>query len=177
MDPEERTSIVEFLRKEQANAVALYFQYKGYHWNVAGPLFHDLHTLFDENAGKVLETVDDLAERQRILGMPADYTLERLREASNLTAEEKLPSSPKEMVEHLVTSHRVVIHGLKKGFELADRLKDPGTADLFTRTVLTHEKMEWFLRELLETPSSILEGGGLGSVVLPRKEVSIPAGR
>jgi starvation-inducible DNA-binding protein len=169
--------MVDFLRREQANAVALYLQYKGYHWNVAGPLFHDLHTMFDENAKRVLETVDDLAERQRILGMPAEYTLDGLRKASNLTTEEKLPSSPKEMVERLAASHRLVIHDLKKGFEFADRRGDPGTADLFTRVVLTHEKMEWFLRELLESPHPVLEGMGLGTVILPGKEVSIPTGR
>lgn len=177
MDRKERMSMIDFLRREQANAVALYLQYKGYHWNVAGPLFHDLHTMFDENAKLVLETVDDLAERQRILGMPAEYTLEKLRQSSNLMGEEKLPSSPKEMVERLVSSHRLVIDDLKKGFGLADRIGDPGTADLFTRVVLTHEKMEWFLRELLESPTPVLEGMGLGSVVLPGKEVTVSAGR
>jgi starvation-inducible DNA-binding protein len=169
--------MIDFLRREQANAVQLYLQYKGYHWNVAGPLFHDLHTMFDDHSKQVFETIDDLAERQRILGAPAEYTLENLRQASNLVVEEKLPSNPKEMVERLVSSHRLVIQDLKKGFELADRAGDPGTADLFTRVVLTHEKMEWFLRELLESPSPVLEGLGLGSVMMPRKEVSIPTGR
>jgi starvation-inducible DNA-binding protein len=177
MDRKEKASIIGFLRGEQASAVALYLQYKGYHWNVAGPLFHDLHTLFDENAKTVLETVDDLAERQRILGMPAEYTLDRLRQGSNLRVDEKLPSSPKEMVERLVSSHRLVILNLKKGFELADRFGDPGTADLFTRVILVHEKMEWFLRELLEGPSPLLEGFGLGPTLMPEKEVSVPAGR
>jgi starvation-inducible DNA-binding protein len=177
MDRKERPSMVEFLRREQANAVQMYLQYKGYHWNVAGPLFHDLHILFDEHAKQVFETIDDLAERQRILGAPAEYTLQTLRQASNLMAEEKLPPNPKEMVERLVSSHRIVIQDLRKGFELADRTGDPGTADLLTRVVLVHEKLEWFLRELLESPSPVLEGTGLGSVITPRKELSIHAGR
>jgi len=177
MDRKERPSVVEILRREQANAVQLYLQYKGYHWNVAGPLFRDLHLMFDEHAKQVFETIDDLAERQRILGMPAEYTLPALQQASTLGVEEKLPANPKEMVEHLVSSHRLVIQDLKKGFELADRLGDPGTADLLTRVVLLHEKMEWFLRELLENPSPVLEGTGLGPVITPRKELSIHAGR
>jgi len=169
--------MVEFLRREQANAVEMYFQYKGYHWNVAGPLFHDLHLMFDDHAKQVFETIDDLAERQRILGAPAEYTLPALRQASMLGAEEKLPANPKEMVERLVTAHRIVIHDLKKAFELAARMGDPGTADLLTRVVLLHEKLEWFLRELLERPSMVLEGTGLGPVIMPRKESSIHAGR
>ncbi|HEY1198032.1 MAG TPA: DNA starvation/stationary phase protection protein [Thermoplasmata archaeon] len=153
MDRKESSSIVETLRREQANAVQLYLQYKGYHWNVSGPSFHDLHLLFDAHATQVFEMIDELAERQRILGAPAGYTLEALRQASNLVVEEKLPPTPREMVEHLVASHRRVMGGLKKGFELADRLGDPGTADLFARFVQVHEKMEWFLRELLENPA------------------------
>jgi starvation-inducible DNA-binding protein len=151
MDRKESSSIIESLRREQANAVQLYLQYKGYHWNVAGPSFHNLHLLFDAHASQVFEAIDDLAERQRILGAPAEYTLEAMRKASNLVVEEKLPPTPRGMVEHLLASHRQVIGGLKKGIELADRLEDPGTADLFTRFVQAHEKMEWFLRELLES--------------------------
>jgi starvation-inducible DNA-binding protein len=177
MDRKEKPSVVECLRREQANAVQLYLQYKGYHWNVMGPLFHDLHTMFDENAKQVLDTVDDLAERQRILGAPAEYTLETLQHASSLLVEEKLPENPKEMVERLVASHRLVIRDLKKGFELADRSGDPGTADLLTRVVQVHEKLEWFLRELLESHSPVLEGIGLAPVIVPGKEVSIPTGR
>jgi len=150
MDRKESSPLIEALRREQANAVQLYLQYKGYHWNVSGPSFHDLHLLFDAHATQVFEMIDELAERQRILGAPADYTLEALRQASNLVVEEKLPSNPREMVEHLVTSHRRVIDGLKKGIEVADGRGDPGTADLLTRFLQTHEKMEWFLREILE---------------------------
>jgi starvation-inducible DNA-binding protein len=177
MERKERISVAESLRREQANAVQLYLQYKGYHWNVAGPWFHDLHTMFDENAKHVLDTVDELAERQRILGVPAEYTLEQLRKASTLMVEEKLPANPKEMVERLVASHRLVIQGVKKGFELADQQTDPGTADLFTRIVQVHEKMEWFLRELLENPSMVLEGIGLGPAITPGKAMPIPTGR
>jgi len=177
MDRKEKLTVVECLRQEQANAVQLYLQYKGYHWNVAGPFFHDLHIMFDENAKHVLDTVDELAERQRILGMPAEYTLKQLLQSSTVMEEEKLPTNPKEMVEHLVLTHRLVIRGLKKGFELADRVSDLGTADLCTRLVQLHEKMEWFLRELLESPSPVLEGIAMGPVVSPRKEVPIPTGR
>jgi starvation-inducible DNA-binding protein len=177
MEPKEGTKVIESLRREQANAMQLYLQYKGYHWNVAGPLFRDLHTMFDENAKHVLESVDELAERQRILGAPAEYTLEQLRRATSLVVEEKLPSSPKEMVERLVTSHRLVIQELKKAFEVADRLGDPGTADLFTRIVQIHEKMEWFLRELLESPSPVLEGIGVAPAYPTAKSVPISAGR
>jgi len=177
VERKEKPSVVESLRREQANAVQLYLQYKGYHWNVAGPMFRDLHTMFDENAARVLETVDDLAERQRILGVPAEYSLEQLRLSSSMVVEERPPSNPKEMVERLVASHRLVIRDMKKGYALANGQGDLGTADMFTRFVQVHEKMEWFLRELLESPSPVLEGIGVAPVFLHGKEAPIPTGR
>lgn len=174
MERKTKSAVIDSLRREQANAVKLYLQYKGYHWNVAGPLFHDLHLMFDDNATHVLATVDDLAERQRILGMPAEYTLEQLRLSASLPVEAKLPKNPKEMVERLVASHRMVLQELKKGVELADKDGDPGTMDLLTRIVTVHEKMEWFLRELLETPSPALEGISVAPVYGPRREMPLP---
>lgn len=142
------------MAREQANAVQLYLQYKGYHWNVAGPLFRELHLLFDEHAGKVLDMVDPLAERQRMLGFPAAYRGTDLRAASNLPNEEELPRSPREMVERLMVCHRVIIEGMHAGFRSAESDGDPGSADLFARMIQEHQKMEWFLRELAsDTPS------------------------
>lgn len=139
--------VVEHLRREQANAIELYLQYKGYHWNVAGPLFRELHLLFDEHAEVVFETIDPLAERQRMLGAAAPYTLEEVRHAATLPAERDLPGSPREMLERLLTAHRIVLEGLHDGFKAAELQSDPGSADLFARFVQAHQKMEWFLRE------------------------------
>ncbi len=100
-----------------------------------------------------------------------------MQRSATVMAEEKLPVQPKDMVEHLVLSHRLMIRELKRGYELSDQEGDLGTADLCTRLVQIHEKMEWFLRELLESPSPVLEGIGIGPVVSPRKESLIPSGR
>ncbi len=170
MESSENSRLIECLRREQANATQLYLQYKGYHWNVAGPLFHDLHLLFDDHARAVLETVDPLAERQRMLGAPAEYTLETLSRHAVVGSDLHVPASPREMVERLLDSHQLVVRGLKTAVELAMRLGDPGSADLLTRTVVVHEKMEWFLREVLEARPSALEGAAFGGALDRRIE-------
>ncbi len=151
------TPVLSHLLREQANAVQLYLQYKGYHWNVAGPLFRELHLLFDEHAATVFGTIDALAERQRMLGAPAAYTLEDLRSASTLPAEGTLPGSTREMLARLLAAHRTIIEGMHAGFKAADVEGDPGTADLFARFVQSHQKMEWFLRELASEPPVVAE--------------------
>jgi starvation-inducible DNA-binding protein len=169
----EPSAVIVHLRREQANAVELYLQYKGYHWNVAGPLFRELHLLFDEHAGQVFEMIDALAERERMLGAPAPYTLEEIRQYATLPAERSLPGTPREMLTRLLHAHRIVIDGMHAGFRAAESAGDPGSADLFARFVQAHQKMEWFLREqahervtVPETEESravkVAEPGGLG---------------
>lgn len=171
MESHHPSQVIECLRHEEANAVQLYLQYKGYHWNVRGPQFHDLHLMFDDQAKLVLETVDQLAERQRILGATAPYDLEALGRSSQLAVDARLPSSGKEMVEHLVEAHRHIIRNLKAGFELSTELHDPGTADLLTRCLVVHEKLEWFLRELLDSRSDFFESLSVGPTAVRGRAV------
>lgn len=170
--PRTRTpSVIPHLLREQANAVHLYLQYKGYHWNVAGPLFRDLHLLFDEHAGMVFETIDPLAERQRMLGGAAQYTMADLSAASVLPKETGLPPTTRGMVERLIEAHREVIKGMHEGFKAAELAEDPGTADLFARFVQAHEKMEWFLREIASGAPAVPEEGG--RMVLPLEKGTV----
>jgi len=143
------SSVLSHLLREQANAVQLYLQYKGYHWNVTGPRFRDLHLLFDEHAGTVFEMIDALAERQRMLGARAPYTMSEMGTATSLPKETSLPDTPRAMIDRLLAAHRSILEGMHRGFEAAEADSDPGTADLFAGYLRAHEKMEWFLRELI----------------------------
>jgi starvation-inducible DNA-binding protein len=48
--------VVMHLQRQLANAFVLHANYKRYHWQAYGPLFRDLHLLFDELATAVLGT-------------------------------------------------------------------------------------------------------------------------
>src|SRR5688572_273281 len=75
--------VVEHLQRQVANALVLYLNYKHYHWQTYGPMFRDLHLLFDEFATAVLDTVDEFAERVRMIGQdPVAAPQEMLQTAS-----------------------------------------------------------------------------------------------
>ncbi|HBE30474.1 MAG TPA: DNA starvation/stationary phase protection protein, partial [Cyanobacteria bacterium UBA11368] len=44
----QQTGLVTALNRQQANALIAYLNYKKYHWLTFGPLFRDLHLLFEE---------------------------------------------------------------------------------------------------------------------------------
>jgi starvation-inducible DNA-binding protein len=133
--------IIQALQRQVANAFVLYANYKHYHWQTYGPLFRDLHKLFDQLAEDVLPTLDELAERVHLIAA-ADL-------ASVAAAAPH--STMREMVEEADRNLLVVIKEMRQAAKVADEHGDPGTVDIFSRLVQIHEKHEWFMRDMLRT--------------------------
>lgn len=142
--------VVQELRLQAANAFVLYANYKHYHWQTYGPLFRDLHKLFDRLANDVLPTLDELAERVRMIGQdPPGHLLEAADLASVGVAAPGL--TMREMAEEADRHLLVVIGEMRRAAKVADEHGDPGTVDVFSRVVQIHEKHEWWMRDLLRT--------------------------
>ncbi len=142
------TDLVKSLNRQQANALVFYLNYKKYHWLSYGPLFRDLHLLFEEHGNEILATIDELAERSLIMeGKPVADPEEYLKSATIQPSRGNL--TLKAMVEEAIVNHDRVIKELHEDAETATQANDIGTADLYTRLVQTHQKQRWFLREIL----------------------------
>src|SRR5690348_9284886 len=61
-------AITEALNPLIADSFALYVKLKNFHWHLSGRHFRDYHLLFDEQAEKVLASIDLMAERVRRIG-------------------------------------------------------------------------------------------------------------
>ena len=59
-----------------ADTYTLYLKTHNYHWNVRGPMFHSLHTMFETQYNELALAVDEVAERIRALGelAPGSYS-------------------------------------------------------------------------------------------------------
>ena len=148
--------VVQHLQRQVANAFVLYANYKHYHWQTFGPLFRDLHNMFDEFAKELLGTLDDLAERIRMIGPDIqNVQLKQMQESANVHsagAEQSL----REMVEEADANLFVVIKDMRDAARVADESNDPGTVDLFSKIVQIHEKHEWFLRQVLKKKDGLV---------------------
>jgi starvation-inducible DNA-binding protein len=145
----QESPVVESLRRQVANAFVMYANYKHYHWQTYGPLFRDLHKLFDEFAEAVLDSLDPLAERVRMIGQnPPAHPIELMDLASVSAAAADL--APHEMVQEADRHELLVIKEMRQAVRVADEHDDPGTVDLFSKLVQVHEKHEWWLRDMLK---------------------------
>jgi len=142
-------AIVTSLQQQVANAFVLYLNYKHYHWQTFGPLFRDLHRLFDEFAEQVYVTIDEMAERVRMIGQnPVSRIEEFLQTASIKSA--KQSEDMREMIREADENSLQIIREMREAIKTAENNDDPGTADVLIKFVQIHEKQEWWLRDILE---------------------------
>jgi starvation-inducible DNA-binding protein len=143
------SDVVEHLQRQLANAFVLYANYKHYHWQTFGPLFRDLHLLFDEFATAVLATIDDFAERVRMIGQDPVFRPDEIQRLATVRVSGDA-GNMREMVAEAEANLLIVIKEMREAARVADDHDDPGTVDLFSRHVQIHEKHEWWLRDILE---------------------------
>jgi len=142
--------IATLLNKLLADEFLLYTKTRNCHWNYEGDNFMEMHKFFEAQYEELADVVDDVAERIRKIGHFAEG---RLKEYLNLTQlkEQPITSDQQKQVKHLLGDHETIIRSVRKSIdEVADNLKDAGTADFLTGVMEVHEKMAWMLRSYLK---------------------------
>ena len=145
---QQRKEIALGLSKLLADTYTLYLKTHNFHWNVTGPMFQTLHTLFMEQYTELWTSTDLIAERIRALDeyAPGSYT-----EFGKLTslAEAKGVPPAREMITQLLEGHEAVIRTARSAVPMAEKGNDEVTMDLLTQRMTIHEKTAWMLRSLL----------------------------
>ena len=144
----EDSPVVQAISQQVANAFVLYANYKHYHWQTYGPLFRDLHKLFERFATEALETIDPMAERVRMIGSDPPAHLTQMADMATVTVAAP-GSTMREMIEEADRNCLVVIQEMRAAVKTAEEHDDPGTVDMFSRNVQIYEKQEWWLRDML----------------------------
>ena len=145
---QERQKIAQGLSRLLADSYTLYLKTHNYHWNVTGPLFNTLHTMFETQYTELAIAVDEIAERIRALGVAAPGSYAAFAELTSIREETGQPSA-EEMIRELVVGQETVARTAREIFPLADAANDEPTADLLTQRMQLHEKNAWMLRSML----------------------------
>ncbi|PYV05053.1 MAG: DNA starvation/stationary phase protection protein [Acidobacteria bacterium] len=89
----ERREIAEGLARVVADTFTLYLMTHNFHWNVTGPLFPQLHALFEEQYTELWKATDKLAERVRALGFPVPATLGQFTRLTSIPQKDEMPAA------------------------------------------------------------------------------------
>ena len=142
-------TLFKSLSDAQASLFVLFQKTWIYHWNVVGPDFQQLHTLFGEQYNTMFEEIDTLTEHMRYLGMKPVSTLTRVVEVSQIS-EVDSSIGAMEMISQLRDDNKKIIEMLTVISEEADDQKQYATSNLVQSLSETHGKFVWQLRSILE---------------------------
>jgi len=141
--------IAEGLARLLADTYTLYLKTHNFHWNVKGPMFSTLHTLFEQEYTELASAVDEIAERIRALGAAAPGSYQQFAKLSSIEEETGVPRA-ENMIRQLVGGQEAVIATARGVFPVAEEAGDEASVDLLTQRMRTHEKNAWMLRSHLE---------------------------
>ncbi len=142
-------AVVAALETLLADSYTLYLKTHSYHWNVTGPMFSTLHTMFETHYTELALAVDEIAERIRSVGAPAPGSYTQFMERATVKEDTTVPAAM-DMVTQLAEDHRAVADSARKVVKAAGDAGDDATEDLGVRRIDVHEKTAWMLRSHLE---------------------------
>jgi len=144
----DRKEIADGLSRLLADSYTLYLKTHNFHWNVTGPMFNTLHTMFEGQYTELAMAVDEIAERIRALGEPAPGSYAQFGELTVISEETGTPKA-EEMIRQLVEGQEAIARTARSVFPAAEKAGDEPTADLLTQRIQLHEKNAWMLRSML----------------------------
>lgn len=147
-----REAVAQMLKQLLADEYVLYTKYRNAHWNVEGIDFHSKHVFFEEEYGKLEKTIDEVAERIRMLGFYSPGTMQHFLDLTELKENGPEKNDSASFMEVLLEDHRAIIKFIRKSIgDNAEAHNDEGTADFITAIMQMHEQMAWMLRSSLKT--------------------------
>lgn len=148
IDKKHREAIAESLKHVLADTYLLYLKTQNFHWNVTGPHFNSLHTMFETQYNALALAADEIAERIRALGFYAPGSFEQYTKLANIKEATTVPSD-QAMLEILLRDHETLIKSLARTLSIAEEANDQPTVDLATQRMQDHEKTAWMLQSSL----------------------------
>jgi len=137
--------LVEKLKSILADTFTLYLKAHGYHWNVIGSDFPQLHDFFSDFYGEVHGAVDDIAEQIRQLDAFAPGTLARMKELATLSEDEAIPKAEK-MVTNLLDANESLLTSVTECYTMAEEMKEFGLSNFLQDRITAHKKHSWMLK-------------------------------
>ncbi len=165
---EQRHGVIELLNRDLADQYLLIIKTKKYHWDIIGPQFRTLHTLWEEQYNALTLNIDATAERVRQLGgYPLGTAAGFVQYSSIKEHPNDLPDA-NEMVDRLVQDHELIVRNLREHIDhCGEQYHDEGTADFLTGLMEQHEEMAWMLRSFIEGESLSPNGSRPGAESQP----------
>lgn len=132
-----------------ANYSIFYQNTRGFHWNIKGEKFFELHLKFEELYNDLLLKIDEVAERILTLGHTPEHNYSIYAKSSTIKESKKV-SDGLVAVENILESFKIVIVMQREILALSSDANDEGTNALMSDYIRFQEKQVWMYSSFLK---------------------------
>jgi len=142
LDPKQSKTLAESLNVLLANYSIFYQNVRGYHWNIKGEKFFELHAKFEELYNDLLLKIDEIAERILTLGHSPEHKYSVYQKQSNVEESNQV-SDGLQAVKEILAAFKAIILLQRDLLDLSEEANDEGTNALMSDYIRSQEKMVW----------------------------------
>lgn len=146
MDQEKYFSSLQIAFASEFN---FYLKSHNFHWNVEGPVFYQLHLLFERIYTEVYESIDTFAEQLRAKQIYAPASLEKFSILTKVQDENSVPTWD-QMINELYADSEKMVEIFRVTFDMAEAAGDHGLSNFLADRQDAHKKHSWMLRATLK---------------------------
>ena len=148
LQTEKTTELAEKLNDLLASYSVHYQNLRGFHWNIQGPGFFELHAKFEEMYIAANNAIDEIAERILTLEGKLLHSFQDFLDHSAVKAV-KDASTAQATVSATIDDLQSLLNSERKILSLAGEMDDEGTNALMSDYIREQEKLLWMLRAYL----------------------------
>lgn len=125
-----------------ANYQVFYMNVRGFHWNIQGQKFFELHVKFEELYNDLEMKIDEVAERVLMLGGTPLHTFSDYTSISEVKAVKNVSDS-KGAVQSILDGMQTILIKQRQILDLSGEADDEGTNALMSDYIREQEKLVW----------------------------------
>jgi starvation-inducible DNA-binding protein len=130
------------------NRQLFYINARGFHWNIKGEKFFELHLKFEELYTNLQIKIDEVAERVLTLGETPVHSYSEYLKSSSVTEQINV-SDGKQAVKHILDTFNILLKKERDILKLSSEVNDEGTNALMSDYIREQEKMVWMYSSYL----------------------------
>ncbi len=142
------SQLAEKLNVLLANYSMFYQNTRGYHWNIKGEKFFELHLKFEELYNDLFTKIDEVAERILTLGHTPEHTFSGYSTIATIKESGKVANG-REAVEQVLSAFQTLLILQRELLELSGEANDEGTNALMSDYIREQEKLVWMYSSYL----------------------------
>ncbi len=148
LNQNQTNELVEKLNKLLANYQVFYQNTRGFHWNIRGEKFFELHLKFEELYNNLQTKIDEIAERILTLGGTPHHSFSKYIDNSTIKAVENTTEA-RACVQSILDSLQVIISLQRDILEQSAKYNDEGTNAIMSDYIREQEKLVWMYLSFL----------------------------